>query len=292
MRIVRTFGVLVIVLAVAAVVVAVAPSVRGQAGARVEPPLVLQGMMLGDDVQIGASVRDIDEADVTRQKLGGETGAVIEEVSSDGPAAAAGLKAGDVVTEYDGEKVRSARHLIRLVRESRDNRPVKIVVMRDGKRTELTVTPRGWRGRTRSFTFDGPLRDSLQGLREFNLPRDFGRNFRFDFEGPRAGARGRLGITVQEITPQLADFFGVKDGVLVTSVAADSAASKAGLKAGDVITAVNGHTVLNSADLTSELRDVDDGKEISIEVTRDRKAMTLKATPDPGPRRRITRRAP
>lgn len=299
MRILRNLGVLVVLLAVAAAVVIVAPVVKGQSGRdTVRPRLMAELDWPRGDVHIGAAVRDVDSADIAREQLAADAGgAVIEEVDSDGPAATAGLKTGDVVVEYDGEKVRSARHLIRLIRESRGDRAVKMVVLRGGRRTDLTITPR--EGRVRTFTFDGPaLRGSLRDLRDLGddfgrLGRDLGRDFSFEFDGfPRSSVRGRLGVTVQELTPQLAEYFGVKDGVLISSVTADSPATKAGLKAGDVITNVNDRSILNARDLIRELQEVDDGKEVSIAVMRDRKAITVKATlEDRRPRRtRITRR--
>ena len=102
---------------------------------------------------------------------------------------------------------------------------------------------------------------------------------------------GRLGVTVQELTPQLASYFGAKDGVLVTAITDGSAAAKAGLKAGDVITAVNDRAVTNSNELVTVLREARDGTEVAIAIVRDRKPMTLKATlGTPAPSRRVIRR--
>ena len=88
--------------------------------------------------------------------------------------------------------------------------------------------------------------------------------------------RGRLGVSIQDLTPELAEYFAVKDGVLVSSVEKDSPAAKAGIKAGDVITSVDGEAVTGSSALVAQLR----GKEgaVSIGVSRDRKALTLNAT--------------
>jgi S1-C subfamily serine protease len=97
----------------------------------------------------------------------------------------------------------------------------------------------------------------------------------------------RLGVTVADLQPQLADYFGVKDGVLVTSVTTDSVAAKAGVKAGDVITALNGSTVSSPSDLRSRASRLRDGEEFTLAVTRDKKALTLKGkSADAAPRRR------
>ena len=91
------------------------------------------------------------------------------------------------------------------------------------------------------------------------------------------GRAGRLGITVDSLSPQLAEYFGTKDGVLVTSVSDDSAAAKAGLKAGDVITSAStASTVSDPQDLRRRIQSLDDGDEFTIGVMRDKKPVTLK----------------
>jgi membrane-associated protease RseP (regulator of RpoE activity) len=88
--------------------------------------------------------------------------------------------------------------------------------------------------------------------------------------------KGRLGVTVQDMTPELAEFFAVKDGVLVSSVAKDTPAAKAGIKAGDVITAIDGATVESSNELVDQLREKNG--DVTLALMRDKKAMTIKAT--------------
>jgi serine protease Do len=108
-----------------------------------------------------------------------------------------------------------------------------------------------------------------------NFPRDFNFNFadpQFNFYSPR-----RLGITVTPLSDQLAEYFGVKQGVLVTEVTAGSAADMAGIKAGDVITTVSGQTIASSADVVRELGEADSGGSVEIRVTRNRKEVTLTA---------------
>ena len=89
--------------------------------------------------------------------------------------------------------------------------------------------------------------------------------------------RGRLGVQVNELTPQLAEYFGVKDGgVLVSSVTGDSPADKAGVKAGDVITSLNGGRVRDGDDLIDQLREKEG--EVTVGILRDKKESTVKAT--------------
>ena len=104
----------------------------------------------------------------------------------------------------------------------------------------------------------GRLNDRLRDLPfDLNLDRDF-----------PAGDRPRLGVTVQALTPQLAAYFGAKDGVLVASVTDDSPASRAGLKAGDVILSVNGQPVASASDAGRELQRIASGRIARILIWR------------------------
>jgi S1-C subfamily serine protease len=238
----------------------------------------------GRGSQLGVMVQDSNE------------GVRIDQVDPNSPASKAGLREGDLVTEYDGERVRSARQLTRLVQETADGRSVRIGIVRGGQKQTVDATPEA-----RSFDWsiniggDRIRRDverSMRGLdelRAFRLnPRDF--DFRFDdLPGLRSPSRGRLGVTVEPLTAQLQEFFGAKDGgVLVSSVTAGSAAEKAGVKAGDVITTINGDAVRDTNDLIDEINQVS-GTELTIGIVRERKASTLKATLDSQTPRRETR---
>jgi len=132
-------------------------------------------------------------------------------------------------------------------------------------------------------------REVERGLRA--MPRDFAFDFKWDGEFPTAKimSRGRLGAQLSPMSDQLADYFGAKQGVLVSSVDADSVAAKAGLKAGDVITSVNGHAVETPREVAQEVRDAGTGKEVTIGVLRDKKSITLKAQIPEAPRPEIKR---
>ena len=110
-------------------------------------------------------------------------------------------------------------------------------------------------------------------------------NFNFDFDVPGAMSGRRLGVGVDELTDQLAQYFGANEGLLVTSVTDGSAASRAGLKAGDVITSINGRAVRSRGDLIQELRDAA-SEEITIGIVRDKKESTVTAKVE-GPRRPV-----
>jgi serine protease Do len=97
---------------------------------------------------------------------------------------------------------------------------------------------------------------------------------------------GRLGISVENLTDGLSEYFGVKHGALVRSVRDDSVAAKAGLKAGDVITSVNGSQVDEPSDLSRVIDRLDNDAEFTLEIVRDKKTQTLKGKIEPRPRGR------
>ena len=110
----------------------------------------------------------------------------------------------------------------------------------------------------------------------------------FEFPGP--SARGRLGVGVDDLTAQLAAYFGAKEGVLVTTVTEDTPASRAGLKAGDVIVMFNGETVRNRVELQRAVGRVQADAEVSIGIVRDRKPSDVKVKLE-GPCRTTRRQA-
>jgi len=274
-------GILVCLVSIVAVARAVERAPSGQsAGTHYYTPEVHRFDLLGGrGSELGVSIRDVEKADVSREKLSSETGAVIDEVRSDSPASKAGLNAGDVVTDFDGERVRSARQLTRLVQETPAGRQVKMAVMRGGQRVEVSVEPAEASGFA-MFKGGGPL-ETLERLDRLapNLKFDLPELHKFElphFDFDLRGRTSRLGVTLSELTPQLSEHFGVKDGVLVTEVTTDSPARDAGIKAGDVITSINGQAVSTSSDVRRHVSEAAAG-ELTIGVMRDKKELSLKA---------------
>ena len=227
-------------------------------------------VLAGRGAEIGVSIAD------------GSGGVVIEEVQPDSPADKAGLKRSDIIVEFDGEHGRSARQFGRLVQETPPGRTVKATVTREGQKKDVQITPTEGREPMTMFLNGDRLRERLGDfagrLPDMNFNFD---NFNFDLPGMASGRQ--LGVTVDELTHQLADYFGARDGVLVTSVTDGSAAARAGLKAGDVITSINGARVTSREDLVRGLRDATN-EEVSIGIVRDKKESTLKAKIEPARR--------
>jgi serine protease Do len=289
MRVLKILTVLVVLAGAGVLAIVTAPSLFGPFHSRAlaqgrqddRPERRALSMLTGRGAAIGVSIRDVMPAEAGGQP---QRGVLIDDVRPDSPADKAGLKRGDIVIEFDGERVRSARQFSRLVQETTPGRTVTATIVRDSKRSDVQITPND--ERHRDVMISGDFGDYMR-----DLGRDLGRlgdrlpsfDFNFDLDLPALAPGRRLGITVNELTSQLADHFGVKDGLLVTSVTEGSAASRAGLKAGDVITSINGQRVESREDLVRALRDADrdarsGGAEVTIGIVRDKKESSVKAT--------------
>ncbi|MCA1648706.1 MAG: PDZ domain-containing protein [Acidobacteria bacterium] len=242
--------------------------------------------------QIGVTVRDMEEDDLKRAKLTASAGVVVDDVSEGSPAEKAGIKDGDIIAEFDGERVRGVRQFRRLVQETPARRTVQAVVLRDGQRVTISVETRESDGARVLGKLDG-LRD-LEVLvpkimRDRDAPPPPPTPPMRGFEG-LLGRSSALGITVDDISSQLRGYFGVTDGVLVTSVNDDSSAARAGLKAGDVITSLDGASVNSPAELRRRTQRLSAGDEFTLGVVRDKKPLTLKGKADQPRARRYTTR--
>ena len=115
--------------------------------------------------------------------------------------------------------------------------------------------------------------------------------------GPRLGAESRdVAILMSDLrgfsslSEQLGDYFGAKEGVLVTSVADNSTAAKAGLKAGDVIVSIDGSAVDSPSALSRQVRRLEEGHEFTLEIVREKNRQTLKGKVEARQSRRWTTR--
>jgi C-terminal processing protease CtpA/Prc len=224
---------------------------------------------------LGATLKDVTAEKARDLKLPGEYGALVESVEADSAAAKAGLEKGDAIVEFAGERVRSAAQLRRLIRETPAGRTVSLQVIRDGQARTLSTK---LQSRTNAFHIRVPEIHIPEipeiHIPEINIvpayPRPFDyRGFNFQF----GDGRPSLGISGDELTTQLASYFGVKQGkgVLVREVVVGSPAEKAGLKAGDVIVAVDGKSVTTVAELRQalEIKPGEEKRKLNLTVVRD-----------------------
>jgi len=236
---------------------------------------------------LGVSLDEVGADDASRLRLPEERGALVRSVEPDSPAAAAGLQADDVIVSYQGEPVHSATQISRMVRETPAGRKVALEVSRGGATQKLTATLREGRRSLMTpgdfnFDFDVPLPAiDIRPPRPPRPPRaprpPAGERDDFDFRDLWGGRRGRLGVTYQELTDQLARYFKVEGGLLVSSVEEGSPAAAAGVRAGDVIVRANGKVVRSSEDLRDQLDAAEPGAEMTLGLQREGRALEVKA---------------
>jgi serine protease Do len=199
------------------------------------------------------------------RELPNAAGPEVTLVRKGSPAEAAGLKAGDVITQFNGLRVSSNEQLTTLVQRTPPGRQVRLDILRGGVPQTLTA---------RIGLITNTM--SAGGVPGIVVPRmpDVPQQF-------TAWRSPVLGVEAEGLQPgQFAEFFGVTEGVLVRSVAAGSAAEKAGIKAGDVITGVGSTKVTTPADITNRLR-VMTGNTIAVALQRNHQPVTLNVTFEP-----------
>ena len=277
------------------------------AGALVTPSLRAEAEKVDKQVRIVRSFSGGAYLGVGLNDTAGDVrGALVRDVSADAPAAKAGLKAGDLIVRFDGEAVRSAGHLARLVQETPVGRTVALEAKRDGALQTFTVTlverketQEFLGGDEGEFAWGLPPEppDAPEAPRAPRPPRaaraphpplpPMPRMFRWNSEGDADGFdflldRGprKLGIRYQEISGQLAKYFRLADeqGVLVADVDDSGPAAKAGLKAGDVILKFGATPVRDGDTLRRAVAESEPGSEVTLSVWRDGKPLELKVT--------------
>jgi C-terminal processing protease CtpA/Prc len=228
---------------------------------------------------LGVSTEDVNKENMARYGMRDVRGVGVTEVMKDSPAEKAGLRKDDVILRFDGESVTSVRKLTRLVSESSADQTVRLTISRGGAEQEVTATlsKRDFNGLLR-----GKINDEVWKGIEKDWPKIEMGKMEDLGDGNWVFALGnrRIGVSTQNLSKQLADYFGVHDGgVLITSVTENSPAAKAGLKAGDVITAIDGEKVTSPGDLTRGLNKKETG-DVSLTVIRDKNMRTVTLTPE------------
>jgi len=221
---------------------------------------------------LGVDITDVTSERLSALKLKDERGVEVTMVDQDAPAGKAGLKEHDVILTMNGANVDSGAQLRRMIREtppgrlvafgvSRDGQPVTIKVQLADRRKSFAYTPH-----QKDFKFEMPPIPPIPAMPDFDLPVSV----------VVVHSSMRSGLMVENITPQLGDFFGVKNGkgVLVRSVEKGSRAEKSGFRAGDVIVRVNDQTVHDTSDFSHAIRSNSSGT-VTVGIIRDKKEQNL-----------------
>src|SRR3954447_11623302 len=233
-------------------------------------PFVFSSEEGGTSSYLGVDIADVSTERLSALKLKEEKGVEVTMVDQDAPAGKAGIKEHDVILTMNGNGIESGAQLRRMIHETPPGRVITLGVSRDGQPMQLKVQ---LADKHKEFAFAGPkMKDFNFNMPEIHVP---------DIDIPAMNmvvvtSSARSGLMVENITPQLGEFFGVKNGngVLVRAVEKGSRAEKAGFRAGDVITKVNDQQVNDTSDFTHAVRSRS-GNSIKVAVTRDKKEQSF-----------------
>ncbi|HWR84056.1 MAG TPA: PDZ domain-containing protein [Candidatus Deferrimicrobium sp.] len=189
---------------------------------------------------LGVYTQTIDDEMADAFDLPVKEGVVINEVADDSPAEKAGLKEDDIIIRFNGAKIASAEELTEAVTKNGPGDRVRLTVMRDGNQIDLTAT-------LAKRPAEEAEEEVRKEIRVFRQPGQKGDMFHWESSGDRPF----IGVSLLDLSRQLGDFFGVTKGrgALIAEVREDSPAEKAGLKAGDVITAIDDEDVTDPGDV-------------------------------------------
>ena len=237
-----------------------------------------------DGAYLGIEMEDVTADNMASYKLAGERGVIVRSVMKGSPAEAAGLQEKDVILEFAGTSVQSVQQMRRLVRETPVGRKVDLVASRGGMKINLTARI-GKRENGRGEAENEPdiMMFGAPGGRTFHFRTPEGGNWPEMPGMPGMGpswkeesSKPRLGVTLQPLTDQLAEFLGVpgRKGVLVSSVVEGSPAVGK-LKAGDVIVRADNQPIEDLADLTRIVRGKPEGGKLELKAVRDKKEIVI-----------------
>ena len=246
----------------------------------VQPKIETDGMniVIGDDGSswLGVETHEVTSDKAKELKLSAERGVVLGKIVPDSPAAKAGLKENDVVMEINGQRVEGAAQFRRMIHEIPAGRSIQLSVWRDGRTQTISATLGKSQERRRTMKMVAPT----PGTFAFRMPEipeipsmEWNGNMLF------GGGQPRLGIDAEDLSGQLGTFFGAPDGegILVRDVNSGSPAEKAGVKAGDVITSLNGERIRTVGELREKLsaKHADKDRTVKLGVLRNKSEISL-----------------
>jgi serine protease Do len=211
---------------------------------------------------LGIGVVDVTDERAKSLGLKELQGVEVTSVTEDSPASKAGIKPGDVILEFNAQHVDGGAQFVRMVQEMPAGRKAEMQVWRNGAKQSLAAVIGSRQERALVF--------ALPSVPPFPPEPPMIPDTPHDMFSWRSTA---LGVETESLNSQLADYFGVKEGILVRAVTKGSAADAAGLKAGDVITKIDGQVVGSPRSVAPLLRK--SGKNVSLTLMRNHKEITL-----------------
>jgi len=273
--------------------------------ARPDVPQAFAWSFDGSNGYLGVETQEVTRDNFAKFGLREVRGVAVEKVMGKSPAEAAGIKAGDVIVKFNGDEVTSTRKLTRLVSEVDPDHQATLTVLRGGNEQSVTVTvgkrPMPEFNNGNFFQMNVPPMGDLNmpDLKNFpqfknmpdlqnipdlqNLPNGQFRSLQipngqgWSWSSVQGGRQ--IGVGITPLTKQLADHFRVDSGVLVNEVRENSPASKAGLRAGDIILKVDNRTIMNQNDLIHAINEKKDGN-VQLTIVRDGNRQTISVTPE------------
>ena len=214
---------------------------------------------------LGVGVVGMNEQIARELNWDGTGGLFVTVVQTGSPAAKAGLQPDDIILMFNGKPLRDPVELGSMVADLPAGRKVHLQVFRAGKTIPVSAVLAAREPRP------GP-----EPLVRFDLPTPD--TFFTDMPSPALRWRNSLmGVEYEGVDSQLAQFFGVKQGVLIRFVRPGSAGKEGGLEAGDIVTKVNGKAVANPRDFALALQNREQHKQsLAIEIMRDHKQRAMK----------------
>ncbi|HWJ48516.1 MAG TPA: PDZ domain-containing protein [Candidatus Udaeobacter sp.] len=236
-------------------------------------PWVFSSEDSGTSSYLGVDIADVSKDRIGALKLKEEKGVEVTMVDQDAPAGKSGIKEHDVILTMNGTPIESGAQLRRMIHETPPGRVVTLGLSRQGQPLTLQVQ---LADKHKEYNWPGPKPGDIHvNVPPIHVP---------DIDIPSMNmvvvtSSARSGLMVENITPQLGDFFGVKDGngVLVRTVEKGSRAEKAGFRAGDVIIKINNQPVHDTSDFSHAVKSRS-GNSVTVGVVRDKKEQTLNLT--------------
>jgi serine protease Do len=218
---------------------------------------------------LGVDISDVTSERLAALKLKEEKGVEVTMVDQDAPAGKAGIKEHDVILSMNGSGIESQVQLKRMIRETPPGRVVSFDISRDGQPMTIKVQ---LGDRRKQYAWGPTMKDfhvEIPPIPNLNIEVP-----QINVMVVRSSARS--GLMVENITAQLGEFFGVKNGngVLVRSVEKGSRGEKAGFRAGDVIVKINDQPVHDTSDFTEVMHSRESGA-VSVAVIREKKEQKL-----------------